>query len=58
MGGRTKIEDGPAASVKGRSYAEGGSYVAGCWEAGEEEDGFVTADLVGAHCEDSAVVLV
>lgn len=48
MGGRTKVEDGPAASVEGGSYAEGGCYVAGCWEAGEEEDGFF---LVRSHRE-------
>lgn len=49
MGGRTKVEDGPAASVEGGGYAEGGSYVASCWDAGEEEDGFTIVDLVGAH---------
>lgn len=51
VGSRAKVEDGPAASMEGGSYAEGGSYVASCWDAGEEEDGFITMVdlLMGAH---------
>ena len=51
MGGRTKVEDRPAAIVEGRSYAESGSDVARSWQTGEEEDGFVRDGLLteGAH---------
>lgn len=51
MSGRAQVEGGPAASMEGRSYAEGGGYVAGHWEAGEEQDWFIIIADLRAHGE-------